>query len=88
MSVANHPKFSIVCFTQACYLMYQFIKHHWTVKTCADIENLKMFEKLFSKFKIGINMSSSPVDPTTDKKQPSSSSKASKVGKYLLTVFS
>ena len=42
-----------------------------------------MFEKLFSKLKIGINMSSSPVDSTADKKQTSSSSKASEVGKYL-----
>ena len=41
-----------------------------------------MFEKLFSKLKIGINMSSSPVDPA-DKKQTSSSSKESEVGKYL-----
>ena len=43
-----------------------------------------MFEKLFSKLKIGINMSSSPVDPTADKKQTSSSSKASEVGKYFM----
>ena len=53
------------------------------VRTWADIENSKMFEKLFSKLKIGINMSSSPVDSTADKKQTSSSSKASEVGKYL-----
>ena len=45
-------------------------------------ENSKMFEKLFSKLKIGINMSSSPVDPA-DKKQTSSLSKGSEVGKYL-----
>ena len=42
-----------------------------------------MFEKLFSKLKIGINMFSSPVDPTADKKQKPSSSKASEVGKYI-----
>ena len=42
-----------------------------------------MFEKLFSKLKIGINMSSSPVDPAADKKQ---TSKASEVGKYLLLI--
>ena len=40
-----------------------------------------MFEKLFSKLKIGINMSSLPTD---DKKQTSSSSKASEVGKYFM----
>ena len=41
-----------------------------------------MFEKLFSKLKIGINMTSSL--PTDDKKQTSSSSKASEVGKYFM----
>ena len=56
------------------------------VRTWADIENSKMFEKLFSKLKIGINMSSSPVDSTADKKQTSSSSKESEVGKYLIKL--
>ena len=45
-----------------------------------------MFEKLFSKLRIGINMSSSPVDPTADKKQTTSSSKAPEVGKYLYEI--
>ena len=77
-SIANHPKVSRYFLF---YSIYQFIKGHWTVKTCAHLKNSKMFEKLFSKLRIGIGMSSSHVDSTADKKLTSSSSKASEVGK-------